>query len=235
MIFLADKLNVVFPKKKYAVVATCKECNKTFVNRSNLSKHFKAKHLGMRLKFLRLCKRVIDFFLVETCEETSVYYCKKCTNTFNSKTELIKHIAAHEKQKNKNLKCAMCNYSSGEQKAALKHLEETHGFIPETETLTFASLDEFLAWKQEKERETSSLFTNSHGSYKTNDFVRFNYSCHRSGAVRRQGRGIRRIKASKKIDAYCPSRLEVIVRANECEVKFTKTHVGHETVRCEEN
>lgn len=100
--------------------------------------------------------------------------------------------------------------------------------------MIFASFEEFEVWKKSKEQETSSFYVSYHGSYKTNTFVKFKYFCHRSGVVRRQGKGIRRMKKSKKIDAFCPSRLEVIVKANKCEVVFVKTHVGH-IHDCEEN
>lgn len=99
--------------------------------------------------------------------------------------------------------------------------------ILETETITLASFEEFQVWKKNKEQETGSLFVSYHGSYKTNDFVRFKYFCHRSGIIRRQGKGIRRMKRSIKMDAFCPSRLDVIVKADRCEVILVKTHVGH--------
>lgn len=162
-------------------------------------------------------------------EGTNRYQCKKCGNIYDNKKELRQHAQLHFYVKhNKLFKCALCEHSSSEQKTAIKHLEEYHSMVLETETVIFATFEEFQVWKKEKEHEASSLYVSCHGSYKTNEFVRFKYFCHRSGSVRRQGKGIRRVKASKKINAFCPSRIEVMAKADKCEVIFVKTHVGHD-------
>lgn len=134
------------------------------------------------------------------------------------------HLSAKSYQ---NFKCPLCQHDNNKQSNIIKHLEEYHSVTLEVETVKLSSLEEFQIWKKNKEQETSSLYVSYHGSYKTKSFVRFKYYCHRSGVVRRQGKGIRRMKTSHKIDAFCPSWMEVIVKADRCEVTFIKTHVGH--------
>lgn len=171
----------------------------------------------------------IDSIAFIKCENgENKYQCRRCDNAYSNKQELIEHASIHYAMKsNKLFKCPLCPHESCKQKNAIKHLEETHKIILETETMVFASFAEFEVWKKTKEQETSTFYVSGHGSYKTNKFVKFKYFCHRSGVVRRQGKGIRRMKRSKKIDAFCPSKLEVVVKADKCEVVFIKTHVGH--------
>lgn len=176
----------------------------------------------------KLCYYVSDSTTLIAYEIENKYKCRKCDNSYDKKEDLVEHVQFHSKH-SQLLKCPICpHHSSNNQKSAIKHLEESHNMVFETETIIFATFEEFNFWKKEKELETSSCFVSSHGSYKTNEFVRFKYLCHRSGSIRRQGKGIRRMKTSKKIDAFCPSRLEVTVRADKCEVIFVKTHVGHD-------
>lgn len=169
------------------------------------------------------------FIALALCEEgENKYQCKRCNHVYENRKALLEHTLVHLTIKPKKLyKCPLCQNISNTQKDAIKHLEDFHSVILETETIVLASFDEFQIWKKNKEQKSGSLYVSYHGSYKTNTFVRFKYFCHRSGVARRQGKGIRRMKTSNKIDAFCPSRMEVIVKADSCEVIFVKTHVGH--------
>lgn len=156
------------------------------------------------------------------------YQCKKCGGIYDNKKESIEHVRLHlHFKQNKLFKCALCEHNDSDRKGSINHLIEQHNVVLETETSVFANFEEFQKWKKEIEYENSALYVSSHGSYKTNDFVKFKYFCDRSGA-KRQTEGGRRMKASKKIDAFCPSRIEVRVKADKCEVTFVKTHIGHE-------
>lgn len=172
---------------------------------------------------------IVDSITFVSCEEgENRYQCRRCGNTYDNKQKLIEHASTqHIVKSNTVFNCSLCQYSSIKQKKAIEHFEQFHNIVLETETMVFASFEEFEIWKRNKEQETCSSYINCHGSYKTNDFVKFKYFCHRSGLVRRQGKGVRRTRKSKKIGTFCPSRMEAIVKIDKCEVIFVKTHIGH--------
>lgn len=111
----------------------------------------------------------------------------------------------------------------------IKHLQKMHNVDIEYELYEFINFDEFLAWKQTMERETASSYVKMHGTYKTETHIKTKYSCHRSGKFVQKGKGKRHLKmqGSKKINAYCPAQMEVVIEEHKCSVKFLKTHVGH--------
>lgn len=111
----------------------------------------------------------------------------------------------------------------------INHLQDTHNIDIEYELYEFNSFDEFLMWKQATERETVSSYVKMHGTYKTESHIKTKYSCHRSGKFIQKGKGKRHLKmqGSKKINAYCPAQMEVVIEERKCSVKFLKTHVGH--------
>lgn len=111
----------------------------------------------------------------------------------------------------------------------IDHLQQTHNIEIEYELYEFTSFDHFLLWKQTMERETASSYVKLHGTYKTETHTKTKYSCHRSGKFIQKGTGKRHLKmqGSKKINAFCPAHLEVLIEEHKCSVSFLKTHVGH--------
>lgn len=92
---------------------------------------------------------------------------------------------------------------------------------------------EFNAWKRKLEETTHYMYV-KHSSSKisatTNERKTY-YVCHRTGTFQSGSCGKRKLKrqGSNKINASCPSTMEVVESLNDGSVKLVlwKTHVGH--------
>lgn len=143
----------------------------------------------------------------------------------------------------------MCkDYSSNITKDIFNHLKNAHDIIIESEELTFASVGEFYDWKSKIETEHSTQFK-KRTTKSSKLHVLTKYVCSRSGMFNPSGHGKRHVKlqGSKKINAFCPSAIDLTVNtdgmlitfdfvnnqidisfvAGFCTVKFIKKHVGH--------
>lgn len=99
-----------------------------------------------------------------------------------------------------------------------------------TSTHEFSSLSEFKTWKSKIEHERKELYVKHRGDEKTENAIKINYYCQRSGHFISKGQSMRHLKmqGSKKINGCCPASLKVSVSDEKCTVVFTETHVGHE-------
>lgn len=105
------------------------------------------------------------------------------------------------------------------------HLREAHGFTMENVSRTFQSLDEFLLWKEEYEKETLSKFVKVRGAKNGVE----TYDCHRSGIYESKSTNKRIPRVSRKLNKKCTASL--VVRHNENGTKSVtiyKEHYGHE-------
>lgn len=142
--------------------------------------------------------------------------------------DLLMHKKSHKVVK--SYSCTFCQHNEMTKEKLLSHYIVIHGIKMETENNMFSSFEEFQSWKCTIEKETLSSFVNAHGSYKTKNYIRIQYNCHRSGCFKSRGSGMRHLKTqgSNKINGYCPANMDVIIKMSKCEITFLKTHVGHE-------
>ena len=91
-------------------------------------------------------------------------------------------------------------------------------------------LSEFEEWKREFERKSSANYTLDSGEEKLQDGTKKKYYfCHRSYSYTPKGKDIRLMKSqgSNKINAACPSTMEVHYTENSVKVYVCTTHCGH--------
>lgn len=103
-----------------------------------------------------------------------------------------------------------------------KHLNLVHGFLIETQTYNFTSMEEFLAWKTSEEKSSGSKFNRSSGDQQIRRpdnqkvLVYIYYACNRSGNHRiRASKGSGKKKKSNghesiKINGTCTASIRLI-------------------------
>ncbi|GFY02189.1 uncharacterized protein TNCV_5100481 [Trichonephila clavipes] len=99
--------------------------------------------------------------------------------------------------------------------------------------LKFQNNEDFLIWKSKEENSKICKFVPHRGAEKrwTVDFTTTTY-CYRSGYFKSNSMGFQHLKVmgSNKINAKCPAKIIAKQFKSECiQVKYIKTHVGHET------
>uniref|UniRef100_A0A0A9XBJ9 V-type proton ATPase subunit E n=1 Tax=Lygus hesperus TaxID=30085 RepID=A0A0A9XBJ9_LYGHE len=127
----------------------------------------------------------------------------------------------------------MCG-TKGLSKIGLRlHYTSDHGIPVETKHLRFENVEEFVSWKADIEKKTSSRFFKKTGTktIKMEDKKVEYYQCHRNGVYKSRGTGKRKIKlqSSNKIDGFCPAAITAAYLDPEdtVDVSYTPTHVGH--------
>lgn len=126
---------------------------------------------------------------------------------------------------NRSLKCGVCDTQGTKQFLDL-HYVEAHQINLNIESIKFINMSNFHDWKSAIEKENNCRYVASCGR---RDKVE-RYICHRSGEFKSKSKGLRSLKrqGSKKIGSYCPSKMIVYKVGEMCDVKFVKTHIGHE-------
>lgn len=130
---------------------------------------------------------------------------------------------------NLNFACAMCDYRGGNYFDLTSHMTQLHNFKDDIEERDFKSMEEFKAWKECMEGKELVSFVKDRGVRKLVRGRKILFRCHRSGFVKRQGRGIRLEKKTCKIGAVCPARMEVLWKDDgSISLTWHKSHFGHE-------
>lgn len=129
----------------------------------------------------------------------------------------------------KCMKCSICD-DQGTRSELDQHYMEVHEIDLNIERIEFTSLTTFHEWKKAIEKANHCKYVAACGRKYNHE----RYECHRSGDFKSKSKGLRSLKrqGSKKIGAYCPSKMIVNKKGNLCSVKFVKTHVGHENELC---
>ncbi|KAL3284809.1 hypothetical protein HHI36_018948 [Cryptolaemus montrouzieri] len=200
----------------------CEICSRKFSAVKNLRRHIRKIHSNKVDELIE--KKIWNF------------ECDVCHRHFNNIAIFRHHLRRVHGQsssirKTKH-KCTLCEFEDIKSEI-IKHYEGIHQIVIVTENLHFNGLKEFDIWKTEMEKYTNTSFVKTTGSYKLKGALaeKIKYSCHRSGAYRSSGKGLRKLKnlGSTKMNGLCPASLDVTIRSNgECEVTYIKSHVGHD-------
>ena len=116
------------------------------------------------------------------------------------------------------------------------HLEKNHGIVCRAEKRTFGSKSEFIAWKEDIQMASKSLFVRLR-AHKGSE----QWHCNRSGSKRESSKSkpgdrkkpVPRGKGSEKTGAQCPAMISVKY-TDDGQVEMTAyiSHVGHEHNIC---
>ncbi|EYB81600.1 hypothetical protein Y032_0378g286 [Ancylostoma ceylanicum] len=168
-------------------------------------------------------------------------HCTSCTYTGPNQEALKRHIrrmhAAPERESNESLRwsCPLCSAALADQAALNEHCRTIHELTEcAVLTRTFASVAEFEVWKSETERlhvtswKRSSVNVSSIEKHTIKHFV-----CHRSGVVRRVGKGLREPHESRISTRHCTSFLKAQFNDDgTVTARFCLEHVGHAVSAC---
>lgn len=180
------------------------------------------------------------------------FLCDKCLSTeelvkFRRFEDLSRHYSrSHHLRilKNASVFCREenCSFKSWRVEDLRKHLNLTHGFAMESQTHTFASMEEFAAWKLSEEKLSGSKFNRSSGDHQTRQsgsqkvIVYMYYACNRSGSQRiRVNNGSKKKKPSSqgsiKINGTCTASISLVhdKGLNRISCEYCPTHYGHDT------
>lgn len=162
------------------------------------------------------------------------HQCYICDKTFSANSNLNRHLRKIHKENVQspynNVKCALCDSIYSSSSIYNQHLENDHRVHIEVERLTFATKESFEEWKYNVEQETTSQYIKSRGEKKSKNLNKTYYSCNRSGYYVSKARTRKALKkqGSRKINGRCPASMNVTVNKDSTyDVKFVKTHVGH--------
>lgn len=113
------------------------------------------------------------------------------------------------------------------------HYQNDHNLDMSSNSLTFSSDEEFLAWKYEEETNNRCSYSR-YRSYNIQRAKYVDFFCSRSGFYKDKNQGLRGRRAigSKKINACCPAQIKVKYLDGEVTVKYLPTHVGHDNKLC---
>lgn len=169
-------------------------------------------------------------------EDIPKYNCPICKKLFSNIFDFQSHkIDEHGMKERKSILkkiCPLCQYEGVSKSELINHFESIHNLSIMSETKSFSSFDEFIAWKTNEEKTTNMIYRNKlKNQFDFNSRKQIIYRCHRSGHFQPSGKGIRRLKSqgTNKINGYCPAEMSLkICDQNKCEVLWIKSHVGHE-------
>lgn len=163
------------------------------------------------------------------------HQCYICDKTFSANSNLNRHLRKIHKENVQspynNVKCALCDSVYSSSIIYNQHLENDHKVRIQVEQLTFADKASFENWKHLVETETTAQFIKSRGEKKTKNVNKTYYSCNRSGYYVSKARTRKALKkqGSRKINGRCPASMNVTVNPDSSyDVRFVKTHVGHD-------
>lgn len=163
------------------------------------------------------------------------HQCYICDKTFSANSNLNRHLRKIHKENVQspynNVKCALCDSVFSSSSIYNEHLGRDHGVKIETDHLTFPSKEAFEEWRHMIENETISQYIKSRGEKKSKNVNKTYYSCNRSGYYISKARTHKALKkqGSRKINGRCPASMNVTLNPGSTyDVRFVKTHVGHD-------
>lgn len=163
------------------------------------------------------------------------HQCYICDKTFSANSNLNRHLRKIHKENVQspynNVKCALCDSVFSSSSLYNQHLDNSHGVKIETEHHTFSNKESFEEWKHGIEYHTTSQFIKSRGEKKSKNVNKTYYSCNRSGYYVSKARTQKALKkqGSRKINGRCPASMNVTLNPDSTyDVRFVKTHVGHD-------
>jgi len=163
------------------------------------------------------------------------HQCYICDKIFSANSNLNRHLRRIHKENVQspynNVKCALCDCACPSSAMYITHLEDDHEVKIEIENRTFPDRQTFDEWKYGVEDATMSQFIKSRGEKRTKDINKTYFSCNRSGYYVSKARTQKALKkqGSRKINGRCPASMNVTMKPDlSYEVRFIKTHVGHD-------
>lgn len=157
--------------------------------------------------------------------------CSQCHKKFGDIRNLRFHMRKVHNTGNLVLeikrRCPLCPFTSTEHDKTKihAHFEKDHGIPMVWETRQFNTMGDFINWKLNTEKLTTTSYVRS---YCTPSLLSF--QCHRSGSYKKKGLDKRRMKeaGSCKINAFCPSGIVVkVFEDNVVCASYLATHIGH--------
>ncbi|KAI9554265.1 hypothetical protein GHT06_019537 [Daphnia sinensis] len=165
------------------------------------------------------------------------FLCDKCPSTkgpvkFRRFEDFSRHCSRIHRLrilKNASVFCREenCTFKCSRVEDLRKHLNLIHGFAMESQTHTFASMEDFAAWKTSEEKLSGSKFNRSFYMY---------YACNRSGPKRiTESKGSKKKKPSSresiKINGTCTASISLVhdKGLNRISCDYCPTHYGHDT------
>jgi hypothetical protein len=173
----------------------------------------------------------------ELADDVSKYnhQCYICDKIFSANSNLNRHLRKiHQETVQSpynNVKCALCESQYPSSSLYIRHLEKDHQVVIEVEQLKFDNKETFDNWKHSIESQTTSQFIKSRGEKRTKNVNKTYYSCNRSGYFVSKAKTQKALKkqGSRKINGRCPASMNVTVNQDSSyDVRFIKTHVGHD-------
>ncbi|XP_019853060.1 PREDICTED: uncharacterized protein LOC109582660 [Amphimedon queenslandica] len=136
------------------------------------------------------------------------FVCSICGSAYSHSSGLSRHKSRDHTQSFGNIACSYteccCRFSNIDQ--LIKHLQESHNHSIEVKTRKFDTMEDFMAWKSDIEKSSSSSYVLHSAPQKREDHSCYYYYCNRSGVYHLRGKGKRALKlqgSSNKVDGYC--------------------------------
>jgi hypothetical protein len=144
------------------------------------------------------------------------------------------HNEKVEERKSQHIKCPICSEERKELLAnhdsLIQHLTKVHSVSIEQYNFSFRNMGEFEVWRTLEGREVDYAYTTSVN--RPNGEKSIYYNCNRSNSKGNKCNCTKRAMktgGSIRICGICPSRICAKISVNgTINVKFIKTHVGHE-------
>lgn len=163
------------------------------------------------------------------------HQCYICDKTFSANSNLNRHLRKIHKENvlspYNNVKCALCDLVFSSSSIYIRHLDELHSVKVEIEHHKFTDKEAFEDWKHSVENESTSQYIKSRGEKRSKSVNKTYYSCNRSGYYMSKARTRKALKkqGSRKINGRCPASMNVTLNTDQTyDVRFVKTHVGHD-------
>ena len=168
-------------------------------------------------------------FICHLCSDLSF------TRKYNFKRHMMKKHPEIDLEDDKQHWRSFC-YECGERFYRVPdlkcHLSTVHGYVFATEVTNHDSVEEYLSWKEEIERQHNCSFVVPRGHTTNKDGETVQYLvCNRSGFVKLKTDSKRRSKScgTRKIDNNCTASMKVTIHNNNSvSANLCLTHYGHE-------
>lgn len=147
--------------------------------------------------------------------------CSVCGSSYSRKDTLKKHLKLkHDIELSSLSKRSACTYPGCKEtffhkRKLIEHISNCHKVDTRTETLTFQSESEFLAWKEKEELSNHVYFSKQKGDSESELLKHAYYVCQNDGhskphrksdePARKTSRKFRR--GQIKADKFCPARI----------------------------